>query len=87
MKNTGKLFYLYKRSFKWYVRFKLSDGTLSGAITSGETSKGRAERWAFEQIQNGNIKTKSPQKDLLFKIFVKDFWGFRLLCGLSQIPQ
>jgi hypothetical protein len=59
MADTGKLFYLHKRNRYWYVRFKLQDGSLSAVVTSKETSKIRAERWAFEQIKSGNNQTKS----------------------------
>ncbi len=55
MSSNGKLFYLYRRNRTYYCRFKLPDGRLSPAKSTGETSKFKAERWAFNYLSAGKI--------------------------------
>jgi len=55
MTSYGKPFYLYRRNRVYYCRFKLSDGQLSPAKSTGETAKGRAERWAIDYLSAGQI--------------------------------
>jgi len=58
MSSHGKPFYLYRRNRIYYARFKLPDGRLSPAKSTGETTKGRAERWAVEYLKAGPIVVK-----------------------------
>jgi len=51
----GKPFSIYRRQKKYYVRFKLPDGTWSTAKSTGQTSKGRAEAWCIEYLHRGKI--------------------------------
>lgn len=58
MSSNGKLFYLYKRKSIYYCRFKLPDGRLTPAKSTGVTSKFKAERWAYDYLSAGQIVTK-----------------------------
>ncbi|MBN2078550.1 MAG: hypothetical protein JW838_06265 [Spirochaetes bacterium] len=58
MTSHGKLFYLYKRNSIYYCRFKLTDGRLTPAKSTGETSRNKAERWAFNYLSAGRIVLK-----------------------------
>ena len=42
MSPNGKLFCLYRRNRFYYFRFKLPDGRLNAARSTGETARGRA---------------------------------------------
>lgn len=58
MSSNGKLFYLYKRKSIYYCRFKLPDGRLTPAKSTGATSKFKAERWAYDYLSAGQIVIK-----------------------------
>lgn len=72
---TGKPYSLYKRKSNgiYYAQFKLVDGTWSIAKSTGETAKGRAEKWAIDYLNtgNGNIVQK---ENITFDDFSKDFF-------------
>jgi integrase len=53
MSTIGKPYSIFKRNRVYYCRFKLPDGNWSTARSTGETSKGRAERWAIDYLQAG----------------------------------
>lgn len=67
---------MYKREGKkgkgaYYVRFRDEYGRRMSAISSGKTTKPEAEKWAYEQIQNG---TALQHGDMPFGQFAQDFW-------------
>ena len=60
MPETNKPFSLYLRKRKkgkpvYYVRFRLPDGSRSTGKNTGQTSRGAAERWAWEYLNKGQI--------------------------------
>ena len=44
-----------KSKHVFYVSFRLPDGTVTSPRSSGQTSRGAAETWAIEQINEGKI--------------------------------
>jgi len=58
MSSHGKPYSLYKRNRVYYVRFKLPDNRWSTARSTGESSRSKAERWAFDYLSAGKIVTK-----------------------------
>ena len=73
MSSQGKPFYLYRRNRIYYCRFKLSDGRLSPRKSTGETSKGRAERWAIDYLSAGQIIRKEI---ITLADFSKEFFSW-----------
>ena len=75
-----KQFTLYKRPTKkknkyiYYVQFRDSNGNRMTAVSSGATSKSKAETWAINQLVNGLAKTSENPK---FSTFAKNWfiWG------------
>ncbi len=57
MTSHGKLFYLCKRNSTYYCRFKLTDGRLTPAKSTGKTSRGKAGRWAFNYMNSCKTAT------------------------------
>jgi len=55
-----KDFYLTKRGRFWYVRFRLPDGSIGTARSSGQTNKTAAEKWAASELP----KVGSPRVSL-----------------------
>jgi len=55
MASHGKPYSLYKRNRIYYVRFKLPDNRWGTAKSTGETSKSKAERWAFDYLSAGKV--------------------------------
>jgi len=58
MPAHGKPYSLYKRNKIYYVRFKLPDNSWGTAKSTGETSRNKAERWAFDYLMTGKIVLK-----------------------------
>jgi integrase len=63
----------------FYVSFRLPDGTVTSPRSSGQTSKGAAETWAVEQINEGKIPVSKAaagnvREDLI--AFLTDFWDY-----------
>ncbi len=58
MSSHGKPYSLYKRNRTYYVRYKLPDNQWSTAKSTGESSRSKAERWAFDYLSAGKIVTK-----------------------------
>ena len=71
--SQGKPFYLYRRNRIYYCRFKLPNSRLSPAKSTGETSKGRAERWAVDYLQAGQIVHREKIK---FNEYSKGFFSW-----------
>lgn len=76
---SGKPFSLYPRKTKngksiWYCQFKQIDGTFGTARSTGETSRGRAEAWAIEQLKAGNEYVKGGNISLAE--YAKDFFAY-----------
>lgn len=64
--------------FIYYISFRLPDGTVTSPRSSGQTSKGAAERWAIQQIKEGKFPAKPTtgvKKDDLVA-FLVDFWDY-----------
>ena len=60
MQENNKPFSLYLRKRKkgkpvYYARFRLLNGKRSTGKNTGQTSKGAAERWAWEYLNKGQI--------------------------------
>lgn len=70
-------FSLYKRKSKkgkpvYYCRFRLLDGSRTAGLSTGCTSRGSAERWALERLEN-KLVIKNP--DCTLREFVESFPG------------
>ena len=70
---TGKPYSLYKRNRIYYVQFKLPDGRYCTARSTGETSKSKAERVAFDYLSAGQVVVK---QNLTLAEFSKDFFSW-----------
>jgi len=70
---AGRPFSLFKRNRIYYIRFKLPDGTRSTAKSSGEKTRSRAEAWAINYLQNGQIVIR---ENITFTEFSKDFFAW-----------
>ncbi len=72
-----KSFHLHKRPTTkknksiYYVQFIDETGRRLTARSTGQTSRGAAERWAVEQLQKGNY---SNQKDITFAKYAENWW-------------
>lgn len=71
-----KPFHLYKRPSKkyghiYYVRFYDEDGNRLSGRSTGQTTKARAEAWAYEELKNGHIRSV---KNITFGEYAKDWW-------------
>jgi len=75
MSAHGKPFTVFKRknSRIYYAQFKLPSGQWSAAKSTGETSKGSAERWAIEYLSAGQIVVKET---VTLAEFSKDFFSW-----------
>jgi integrase len=64
--------------YVYYVSFHLPDGSLTSPRSSGQTSKGAAENWAIEQINQGKIPAQNlagnKREELV--AFLLDFWDY-----------
>lgn len=71
--SHGKPYTVFKRKNSpfYYTQFKLPDGKWSVAKSTGETSKGRAERWAIDYLTTGQIVKK---ENVTFAEYSKDFY-------------
>jgi len=59
----------------WYAQFKLPDGSWSYAKSTGETAKGRAEKWAMDYLSAGNGSIVQKE-NVIFENFSKDFFNW-----------
>lgn len=57
----------------YYVRFRLDDGSLGTAKSSGQSTKSAAESWAIDYLARGQVITK---ENITFKDFTKDFFDW-----------
>lgn len=73
MSSNGKPYSLYKRNRVYYCRFKLPNNRWSTAKSTGETTKSKAERWAFNYLSAGQIVKK---ENLTLEEFSKDFFSW-----------
>jgi hypothetical protein len=71
--SHGKPYSLFRRNRIYYVRFKLPDGNLSNARSTGETARGRAEAWAVKYLRQGKIVVR---ENITLSEFVKDFFSY-----------
>lgn len=71
--NSGKPYTLYRRDRVYYCRFKLQDGSWSPAKSTGETSKGRAEKWAVDYLHHGQVIMK---ENVTFGKFAENFFAW-----------
>ncbi len=69
----GKPYSLYRRNRIYYVRFKQPNNQWGAAKSTGQTSKGKAERWAFDYLSAGQIVYRS---NVSFAEFSKDFFSW-----------
>ncbi|HRZ27635.1 MAG TPA: tyrosine-type recombinase/integrase [Spirochaetota bacterium] len=72
--SRSKPYTIFKRNRFYYAQFRLPDGTRSVAKTTGQTSRGAAERWCIEYLNAGNIVRR---ENLTLVEYAKDFfnWG------------
>ena len=68
-----KPFSLFKRNRIFYARFRLSSGLWSTAKSTGERTKGAAERWAIEYLQQGQIVTR---ENVTFEQLAQGFFAW-----------
>jgi len=59
----------YKAIF--YVQFRDQEGNYTSAISTGETSRGAAESWAYSYMRKGNIPT---HRGFTFAKFARNWW-------------
>jgi integrase len=69
----GKPYSLYRRNRIYYVRFKQPNNQWGAAKSTGQTSKGKAERWAFDYLSAGQIVRRN---NISFAEFSKDFFSW-----------
>ena len=70
---SGKPFSVFKRGKVFYSRFRLSSGQWSTAKSTGAHTKGAAERWAIDYLQQGQIVTR---ENVTFDYMAKDFFAW-----------
>jgi len=74
---TRKPFTLYRRSYRkrhvYYFRLNLPDGTRTAGRSTGQTSKGAAERWVWEYIDKYGTPTATSRR-IRFDAWAEDFW-------------
>ena len=66
-----------KSKHMFYVSFRLPDGTVTSPRSSGQTSRGAAETWTIEQINEGKIPVpKAAPGNVREELvaFLTDFW-------------
>jgi len=80
-KMSGKLFTLTKRRKIFYVRFKLPGGGWSTAKSTGETVKSRAEKWAINYLNAGQIVRR---ENVTLAAFAKDFFSYNSEWALNR---
>jgi len=72
-----KPFTMYRRPSKggkiFYVRFRDDDGNLMTARSSGQTTKGAAETWAWAQLKEGVV---TAGKNVSFGQYAEDWWVY-----------
>lgn len=76
--TRGKPYTLYKRKRKdgkevYYCKFKKPDGTYSTALSTGQTSKPKAETWVSEQLKKNSVYTQG--KKMRLSEFARDFFS------------
>lgn len=71
--SKGKPYSLYRRKKVYYVRFKLPGNRWSTAKSTGETVRGKAERWAYNYLSAGQIVRR---ENILFSEYAKDFFSW-----------
>lgn len=69
--SHGKPFSIFKRGRIYYAQFKTPTGQWSVAKSTGETSRGKAERWAIDYLTAGQIVKK---ENVTLKEYSKDFF-------------
>ncbi len=68
-----------KSKYVFYVSFRLTDGTVTSPRSSGQRSRGAAETWAVEQINEGRIPVPKAQPGNVREelvAFLTDFWNY-----------
>lgn len=65
-KRQGK-----KYKFYYYVSFRDSEGNYTSGLSTGETSKGAANKWAYDYLKKGNVPTN---RGFTFEKYAKDWW-------------
>ncbi len=73
MSSNGKPYSLYKRNHVYYCRFKLPNNRWSTAKSTGDTTKSRAERWAFDYLNAGRIVKK---ENITLEKYSNDFFSW-----------
>ncbi len=71
--SKGKPYTLYRRNKVYYVRFKLPGNRWSTAKSTGETTRGRAERWAYNYLSAGQVVRR---ENILFSEYARDFFSW-----------
>jgi len=93
-----KFFQLLRRKaknskYEYYVSFHLPDGSLSPPRSSGQTSKGAADNWAIEQINEGkipsqqNLATNKSEEYIAFPLDFLDFDNSKYVRGKLACGQ
>ncbi|GAG04661.1 unnamed protein product, partial [marine sediment metagenome] len=65
-KRKGKSF-----RFIYYCQFRNSEGDYTSGLSTHETSKGAAKKWAFDYLKKGDIPIN---RGFTFEKFSKDWW-------------
>jgi len=65
-KRQGK-----KYKIIYFVQFRDTEGNYTSAISTGQTSKGAAIRWAYNYLKKGHIPT---HRGFTFKRYSKNWW-------------
>ncbi len=68
--SCSKPYSVFKRNRIYYAQFRLPDGRRSVAKSTGQTSRGAAERWCFEYLKTGNIVRR---ENVTLAEYSKDF--------------
>jgi integrase len=71
--SNGKPYSLFKRGRVFYASFKLPNGKWSTAKSTGETARSRAERWAHNYCNAGQIVVK---ENVSFEKYSRDFFSW-----------
>lgn len=74
---TGKPFSLYRRKagkrYIYYFRLTKPDGTRTAGRSTGQTSKGAAERWVLDYLERHGTPTAAGR--ISFDSWAREFWS------------
>lgn len=74
---TRKPFTLYRRNYRnrhiYYFRLNLPDGTRTPGRSTGQSSKGAAERWVYDYLEKYGMPTVASRR-IRLDGWAKDFW-------------